>query len=159
MHNNIKQFILSSSQTQGQKELQVSLFQTLVLLLFNDADELTLEEIKNRTAIEDCELSRTLQSLACSKPPTRVMTKNPKGKDVEPYDRFSFNNDFKAKLFRIKINQIQMKETVCLSHVVFLFLNLLLFLLEIHSKKNRHQHTNESFRTVSTKSMQQLFES
>lgn len=59
---------------------------------------------------EDGELRRTLQSLACGK--ARVLNKNPRGKDVEDGDRFNFNNDFKHKLFRIKINQIQMKETV-----------------------------------------------
>lgn len=30
-------------------------------------------------------------------------------------DKFQFANDFKHKLYRIKINQIQMKETVRLS--------------------------------------------
>ncbi|NXF39212.1 CUL4A protein, partial [Nyctibius bracteatus] len=59
---------------------------------------------------EDSELRRTLQSLACGK--ARVLIKNPKGKDVEDGDKFIFNGDFKHKLFRIKINQIQMKETV-----------------------------------------------
>lgn len=59
---------------------------------------------------EEGELRRTLQSLACGK--ARVLNKNPRGKDVEDGDRFNFNNDFKHKLFRIKINQIQMKETV-----------------------------------------------
>lgn len=61
---------------------------------------------------EDSELRRTLQSLACGK--ARVLIKNPKGKDVEDGDKFIFNGDFKHKLFRIKINQIQMKETVCI---------------------------------------------
>lgn len=51
-----------------------------------------------------------MQSLACGK--ARVLIKNPKGKDVEDGDKFIFNGDFKHKLFRIKINQIQMKETV-----------------------------------------------
>lgn len=59
---------------------------------------------------EEGELRRTLQSLACGK--ARVLNKNPRGKDVEDGDRFNFNDDFKHKLFRIKINQIQMKETV-----------------------------------------------
>lgn len=59
---------------------------------------------------EDGELRRTLQSLACGK--ARVLAKNPKGKDIEDGDRFICNDDFKHKLFRIKINQIQMKETV-----------------------------------------------
>lgn len=36
---------------QGKKELQVSLFQTLCLLLFNDGPEFTFEDIKQATAI------------------------------------------------------------------------------------------------------------
>uniref|UniRef100_A0A8C1S598 Cullin-4B n=1 Tax=Cyprinus carpio TaxID=7962 RepID=A0A8C1S598_CYPCA len=90
--------------------LQVSLFQTLVLLMFNEGEEFSLEDIKLATGIEDGELRRTLQSLACGK--ARVLTKIPKSKDVEDGDKFSCNDDFKHKLFRIKINQIQMKETV-----------------------------------------------
>lgn len=92
------------------KELVVSLFQALVILLFNSYDELTFEYIKAATNVEDGELRRTLQSLACGK--TRVLIKFPKGRDVEDSDKFKFNNDFTYKLFRIKINQIQMKETV-----------------------------------------------
>ena len=33
-------------------------------------------------------------------------------KEIEDGDKFRFNDEFKHKLFRIKINQIQMKETV-----------------------------------------------
>lgn len=62
---------------------------------------------------EDSELRRTLQSLACGK--ARVLIKSPKGKEVEDGDKFIFNGEFKHKLFRIKINQIQMKETVCIN--------------------------------------------
>lgn len=94
---------------QGRKELQVSLFQALVLLLFNETDEISLEDIRTATAIEDSELRRTLQSLACGK--ARVLQKTPRGRDVEDGDRFTFNHEFSNKLFRIKINQIQMKET------------------------------------------------
>ncbi|GAA6223048.1 cullin-4B-like [Lates japonicus] len=102
--------VLKAEFKEGKKELQVSLFQTLVLLMFNEGEEFTLEEIKLATGIEDSELRRTLQSLACGK--ARVLTKIPKSKDVEDGDKFSCNDDFKHKLFRIKINQIQMKETV-----------------------------------------------
>jgi cullin-4 len=93
----------------GKKELQVSLFQTLCLLLFNDGNELSYDDVKLATAIEEGELRRTLQSLACGK--ARVLTKVPKGKDVDIKDNFQFNREFKHKLCRIKINQIQMKET------------------------------------------------
>ncbi|XP_053163130.1 cullin-4A isoform X1 [Hemicordylus capensis] len=102
--------VLKAKFKEGKKEFQVSLFQTLVLLMFNDGDEFSFEEIKMATGIEDSELKRTLQSLACGK--ARVLNKNPRGKDVEDGDKFTFNDDFKHKLFRIKINQIQMKETV-----------------------------------------------
>uniref|UniRef100_A0A8C0U446 Cullin 4A n=1 Tax=Cyanistes caeruleus TaxID=156563 RepID=A0A8C0U446_CYACU len=101
--------VLKAEFKEGKKEFQVSLFQTLVLLMFNEGDEFSFEEIKMATGVEDSELRRTLQSLACGK--ARVLIKNPKGKDVEDGDKFIFNDDFKHKLFRIKINQIQMKET------------------------------------------------
>ncbi|XP_070502007.1 cullin-4A isoform X2 [Chironomus tepperi] len=101
--------VLKARFDQGPKDLQVSLFQSLVLLLFNDCNEMSLEEILQATNIEDGELRRTLQSLACGK--ARVLTKIPKSREVEDNDRFKFNNEFTAKLFRIKINSIQMKET------------------------------------------------
>ncbi|KAL2770497.1 cullin-4A isoform 2, partial [Daubentonia madagascariensis] len=101
--------VLKAEFKEGKKEFQVSLFQTLVLLMFNEGDEFSFEEVKVATGIEDSELRRTLQSLACGK--ARVLTKSPKGKEVEDGDKFIFNGDFKHKLFRIKINQIQMKET------------------------------------------------
>ena len=36
---------------QGKKELQVSLFQALCLLLFNEAEELSLEDLRQATGI------------------------------------------------------------------------------------------------------------
>lgn len=102
--------VLRATFKNGMKELVVSLFQSLVLLLFNTSDELSFEYIKAATNIEDGELRRTLQSLACGK--ARVLNKYPKGRDVDDNDKFKFNTDFINKLYRIKINQIQMKETV-----------------------------------------------
>uniref|UniRef100_A0A8C1YYS4 Cullin 4A n=1 Tax=Cyprinus carpio TaxID=7962 RepID=A0A8C1YYS4_CYPCA len=112
--------VLKTEFKEGKKELQVSLFQTLVLLMFNECDEYSVEEIRTATGIEDGELKRTLQSLACGK--ARVLNKMPRGKDVEDADRFHFNSDFTHKLFRIKINQIQMKETVSVASVQFILL-------------------------------------
>lgn len=59
--------------------------------------------------IADAELMRTLQSLACAK--FRVLTKSPKGRDVNKTDLFSVNLNFTDVKYRIKINQIQLKET------------------------------------------------
>ncbi|GAA5869095.1 hypothetical protein JCM8547_008696 [Rhodosporidiobolus lusitaniae] len=97
----------------GRKELLVSLGQAVVLMLFNEVEgdgKLSVEEIGEATKLETKELKRTLQSLACGK--VRVLVKHPKGRDVNPGDQFSFNQDFKDDHIRIKINQIQQKETV-----------------------------------------------
>ncbi|KAJ5713217.1 uncharacterized protein N7483_010398 [Penicillium malachiteum] len=96
----------------GDKELVVSSFQAIVLLLFNDVaegDSLAYSDIQEQTGLSDPELKRTLQSLACAK--YRVLAKNPKGKEVEPTDQFTYNPNFTDPKMRIKINQIQLKET------------------------------------------------
>uniref|UniRef100_UPI00358F8003 cullin-4A-like isoform X1 n=1 Tax=Myxine glutinosa TaxID=7769 RepID=UPI00358F8003 len=102
--------VLRAEFAEERKELQVSLFQTLVLLMFNEGDDFSLDEVRTATGIEDSELRRTLQSLACGK--ARVLMKEPRGRDVDDGDHFVYNPDFRHRLFRIKINQIQMKETV-----------------------------------------------
>ena len=50
-------------------------------------------------------------SLACGEIGTRVLTIEPKGKDVTDSDIFRFNTEFSSKLFRIKIRTIAVKET------------------------------------------------
>lgn len=90
-------------------ELVVSLFQALVLLLFNNQDEFSYKEILESTKIDQVELKRTLQSLACGK--VRVINKRPLGKDINEGDKFIYNAKFKHNLHRIKINQVQLKET------------------------------------------------
>jgi cullin-4 len=94
----------------GSKELAVSLFQAVALMLFNDTESLSFEEIRAATGIEDKELRRTLQSLACGK--VRVLSKEPKGREVDDGDVFAINDLFNERLHRIKVNSIQLKETV-----------------------------------------------
>ncbi|EPQ27340.1 uncharacterized protein PFL1_05262 [Pseudozyma flocculosa PF-1] len=109
----------------GTKELNVSTFQAIVLLLFNggaageaggggsssSSSKLSYRDIRAQTGLEDKELKRTLQSLACGQIPTRVLRKVPQGKDVDDDDEFEFNERFKNERHRIRINQIQLKET------------------------------------------------
>ena len=47
--------------------------------------------------------------MACAK--YRVLTKTPRGKEVEAKDAFSVNIGFHHPKYRIKINQVQAKET------------------------------------------------
>lgn len=94
----------------GTKILSVSLYQTLVLVLFNSRDEIGYSEIVCECGLQEAELKRTLLSLACGK--VRVLQKRPKGPKVEKGDVFCFNDAFTHKQTRIKVNAIQMKETV-----------------------------------------------
>ncbi|KAG5929522.1 hypothetical protein E4U53_002433 [Claviceps sorghi] len=106
---------LRASFPRGPRELLVSAFQAVVLLLFNhDAPQqpggfYTYRQISTATGLQGGDLDRTLQSLACGK--HRVLTKHPKGRDVRPTDTFSFNAAFTDPKYRLKINQIQLRET------------------------------------------------
>ncbi|CAH8842089.1 unnamed protein product [Trichobilharzia szidati] len=94
------------------KELQVSEFQALVLLQFNQSDNvpITYATIAENTGIEEKELKRTLLSLAAGKG-QRVLLKNPANLEIENDHEFIFNTEFCHRLTRIKFNQIQLKET------------------------------------------------
>lgn len=67
----------------------------------------TAQDIKQSTDLPDPELQRTLQSLACGK--FRILTKSPKGRDVNPNDSFTFNETFACPLARFKIMQVVAK--------------------------------------------------
>ncbi|KAJ3037082.1 Cullin-4 [Rhizophlyctis rosea] len=107
--HSLGQCVLKSTFPKGRKELSVSLFQTLVLLLFNTHTSLTYTQIQQQTNVEASELTRTLQSLACGK--IRILKKTPMSKEVDEDDVFSVNEGFENPLTRIKVNSIQMKET------------------------------------------------
>jgi cullin-4 len=103
--------VLRARFDKGEKELCTSTFQAAVLLLFNSArdESMTAREILDASGMEDGECRRTLQSLACGK--HRVLTKTPKGRDVADTDVFTVNAAFTERLFRVKINSIQLRET------------------------------------------------
>jgi cullin-4 len=112
----------------GTKDLSVSLYQAVVLLLFNETAKLLFTEILEQTRMgasppfyslrephwskstDTTELRRTLQSLACGK--KKVLKKYPPGKDVEDTDVFLYNPDFSDPRAKVHINSIQVKETV-----------------------------------------------
>ena len=123
--------VLNGFFTKGKKILSVSMFQTLVLLLFNEHQKLTFPQIQELTKLgfpffqssifsfllsqfffptENAELKRTLKSLSCGK--VRVLRKSTKTKEIEEDDVFQFRSDFTDKRVKIKINTIQVRETV-----------------------------------------------
>ena len=106
----------------GRKELSVSLYQALVLLQWNDEevqrvgagegagpDGITFRELQARTGLTEEEAKRAMMSMVIGK--VRVLTKAPAVKSVKPTDVISYNAEFKSKMARLKINQLQLRET------------------------------------------------
>jgi cullin-4 len=110
--HNLAHCSVVASFKRGRKELLVSAFQAAVLVLFNqveDAAPISCEQISQSTGLVGGDLERTLQSLACGK--LKVLLKHPKGRDINKTDTFTVNMGFTDPKVRIKINQIQLKET------------------------------------------------
>jgi cullin 3 len=59
--------------------------------------------------VPDKDLIRAIQSLAMAKPTQRILTKEPRGKDILPTDVFTVNDGFTSKLIRVKINTVSAK--------------------------------------------------
>ncbi|KAK0722512.1 Cullin family-domain-containing protein [Lasiosphaeria miniovina] len=111
--HNLSHCVVKAQFDRGPKELLVSALQAVVLVLFNDVEEgdgvLSYDQILQSTGMPAPELGRTLQSLACGK--VRVLSKKPRSRDVQPTDTFTVNKTFADPKYRVKINQIQLKET------------------------------------------------
>jgi cullin 3 len=90
-------------------ELSVSTYQLVILLLFNGSSQMTFKDIKDATGIPIPDLKRNLMSLTISK--YKVLTKNPKEKEIKDDDVFSFNTAFKSKLYRVRILPISRGES------------------------------------------------
>eukprot|EP01024_Parvocaulis_polyphysoides_P051607 TRINITY_DN508_c0_g1_i8.p1 TRINITY_DN508_c0_g1~~TRINITY_DN508_c0_g1_i8.p1 ORF type:complete len:195 (+),score=16.58 TRINITY_DN508_c0_g1_i8:18-602(+) len=86
-------------------ELNVSTYQLCILMLFNDSDELSFKEIQEATNIPDADLRRNLQSLSLVKG-KNVLKKSPLSKEVNNDDKFSFNEGFQSKLYKVKIGTV-----------------------------------------------------
>lgn len=90
------------------RELNVSTYAMIILLLFNDlgpGQSYTCEEIQAKTNIPWNELTRNLQSLAVA-PKTRILLKEPMSKDIKPDDKFIINEKFYTQFQKIKIGVV-----------------------------------------------------
>jgi len=90
-------------------ELSVSTHQMVILLLFNERNEYSYKELLEATKIPVNDLKRNLITLSAGK--QKILEKNNDEKKVEESDVFSFNSNFKSKLFKIKILTVAQKET------------------------------------------------
>ena len=91
--------------------LIVTTHQMCILLLYNSrkSDErLTFKEIQDATKIEQIpDLKRQLLSLAV--PKFRILHKHPKGKHIDDSTHFAVNDDFRSKLYRVKVLLVSLK--------------------------------------------------
>jgi cullin 1 len=87
---------------------QVSIYQMAILMLFNEADKNTYEEIASTTQLNSEALDPSLSILLKSK----VLLLDPgSGPKVGPGSSFSLNYDFKGKKYRINLNIGMKSET------------------------------------------------
>ena len=80
-----------------------------MVLLFNQTDALALSDIRRLSGLCDKDLVPTLLSLACGK--VRELRKEPDNKSIGDADVFHYVPSFRQQYFRVKINQVQMKES------------------------------------------------
>ena len=92
----------------GVKELHVDTFQAAVLFAFDSAPRaarLSYAELAEHTRLPPAVLQRTLQSLACGAPPTRVLRKYPTGPDVCAGDAFTLNEALRSDRAHLRLFQ------------------------------------------------------
>jgi len=90
--------------------LCVNTYQMCILMMFNNATQLTYSEIQAETLIPERELTRALQPLAIGKPSQRILVKTPKTKDIEPGHVFQVNEAFSSQFHRVKIQQASARQ-------------------------------------------------
>jgi len=100
----------SSALPRMKHELNVTTYQMIILLLFNDRLEYTYSEIQEFTQIPHADLQKNLIALSMIKG-KNVLTKTPGfeagHKEIGADDVFRFNANFKNKLYKIHIGSIR----------------------------------------------------
>ncbi|CAE7222896.1 unnamed protein product [Rhizoctonia solani] len=95
----------------GTKEISVSMYQALVLLLFNEQDQFSVADIQSRTRLSQEDLTVTLQSLALGKKHVLLRADSKTTKDIAPTDQFKWNSEFTDPKRNIRILSIQQQTT------------------------------------------------
>lgn len=86
--------------------ISVSTHQMCILMLYNERDSFSCQDLANKTQIPEKDLLRALMSLAMGKQNQRILIKSPKTKEIEPEHIFTINDSFTSKLYRVKIQAI-----------------------------------------------------
>ena len=104
----------SSSSSSTSRIFTVSVYQAIILMLFNDCssdtEEISLQEIRSKSAIPEIELKRHLLSM-CT-PKLKLLLKSSKSKGIQENDVFKVNPSFTTKYRKIKMPLLSVKEQV-----------------------------------------------
>ncbi|KAH3686489.1 hypothetical protein WICPIJ_002528 [Wickerhamomyces pijperi] len=90
-------------------ELNCSIYCGVIILLFQEFEQITYKELKQVTQIPEAELKRALLSLSVAQR-TRVLLKSPMSKEFQDDDVFKFNYNFTAPLTKVKILTVITKQ-------------------------------------------------
>ncbi|KAH7654986.1 E3 ubiquitin ligase Cullin 2 component protein [Dioscorea alata] len=82
-------------------ELILTTYQASALMLFNDAERLSFEEIMIQLNLDKDDLVWVLHSLSCSK--YKILKKEPSSESVSHDDHFKFNSEFTVTMRKIKV--------------------------------------------------------
>jgi len=89
-------------------EISMPPYQMVVLMLFNNREEISFQDILHETNIPESDLKRTLITLSLGK--FKILKKgNPKSKDIQPHEQFRYNSGFSHPAIRFKIANIASK--------------------------------------------------
>jgi cullin 3 len=86
----------------GSVTLAVSTIQAVILVLFNEREELLMEEILKATNLDLGEAKRHILSLSAN-PKCRILSKTGQNNQLELTDAFSVNLDFESKTRHFKV--------------------------------------------------------
>ncbi|SCW00983.1 LAFE_0D02454g1_1 [Lachancea fermentati] len=88
--------------------LSMPVYAAIIFMLFENYNELTMQEIRDLTHIPEQELSRQLISMAVA-PKTRILKKFPANKIIHASDKFCINESFTAPTLKVKVLTVMAK--------------------------------------------------
>ncbi|KAJ5073601.1 cullin-4b [Anaeramoeba ignava] len=109
-HHGLSQCIFRINFESFQKEFIAQFPLAVILLLYENADCLTFQEIQDQTEIEEEELTQFLATLCFGN--ARILIKEPNSHKIQKSDKFIFNNNFQHDLYRIRISSIRIKKNL-----------------------------------------------
>ena len=82
-------------------QLVMNTMQAATLLLFNNGEKLSCEEVMERLNLPQTDVFRLLHSLSCVK--YKLLLKHPENKTISKTDHFELNVNFKDKLAKLRV--------------------------------------------------------